>query len=213
MCDQNKISPCSINSMSSRQVMRIKTELSMRGFLVDPIPNSLIWYQSNCMAIKESMTFYQKKIDLIVKTLNRTTTGLNKEIFFKIQSASFRNNLSLLHSSKSHLKRLIKLDYKCLVYFLEITRNWKWFNVSLFNKDNCSIWSSPHIWIPFRKSWNSQVSLQHSKVDITVIWLSCFLEIKKLLYSQRHKQFTLPYFIHFWLSTGKNLRNTKLVIW
>lgn len=30
---------------------------------------------------------------MIDKTINRTTTGLNKEIFFKIQSASFRNNL------------------------------------------------------------------------------------------------------------------------
>ena len=39
LCDQDRISPCSINTTSSRQVMRIK-KISIRGLLVDPIPNS-----------------------------------------------------------------------------------------------------------------------------------------------------------------------------
>ena len=38
--DQDRISPYDINTISSRQVMRIK-KISVRGLLVDPIPNSL----------------------------------------------------------------------------------------------------------------------------------------------------------------------------
>ena len=37
--DQDRISPYTINVISSRLVMRIK-KISIRGLLVDPIPNS-----------------------------------------------------------------------------------------------------------------------------------------------------------------------------
>ena len=39
MIDQERISSYSVNTISSRQVMRIK-KISVRGLLVDPIPNS-----------------------------------------------------------------------------------------------------------------------------------------------------------------------------
>ena len=38
--DQDRISPYTTNTISSRQVMRIK-KISIRGWLVDPVPNSL----------------------------------------------------------------------------------------------------------------------------------------------------------------------------
>ena len=38
--DQDRISPYNINTISSRQVMRIEKK-SIMGLLVDPIPNSL----------------------------------------------------------------------------------------------------------------------------------------------------------------------------
>ena len=41
MSDQDRISPYNINTMVSRQVMRIKKETLIWGLLVDPIPNSL----------------------------------------------------------------------------------------------------------------------------------------------------------------------------
>ena len=37
--DQDRISPYIINTISSRQVMKIR-KISIRGLLVDPIPNS-----------------------------------------------------------------------------------------------------------------------------------------------------------------------------
>ena len=40
MSDQDRISPCNINTISSIQVMRTK-KISVKGLLVDPIPNSL----------------------------------------------------------------------------------------------------------------------------------------------------------------------------
>ena len=40
MSDQQRISPYSINTMSSRQVIRNKKNIT-RGLLVDPIPNFL----------------------------------------------------------------------------------------------------------------------------------------------------------------------------
>ena len=40
LSDQDRISPYNINTISSRQVMRIKKTLSARGSWVDPIPNS-----------------------------------------------------------------------------------------------------------------------------------------------------------------------------
>ena len=39
--DQDRISPYNINTISSRQVMRIDLRISIMGLLVDPIPNSL----------------------------------------------------------------------------------------------------------------------------------------------------------------------------
>ena len=39
MIDQERISSHSVNTISSRKVMRIK-KISVRGLLVDPIPNS-----------------------------------------------------------------------------------------------------------------------------------------------------------------------------
>ena len=39
MSYQERISPYSVNAISSRQVMGIKKK-TIRGFLVDPIPNS-----------------------------------------------------------------------------------------------------------------------------------------------------------------------------
>ena len=39
MCDQDRISLYTINTISSRQVMKIK-KILIRGLLVDPIPNS-----------------------------------------------------------------------------------------------------------------------------------------------------------------------------
>ena len=41
MSDQDIISPCNINTLSHKQVMRITKKISIRGSLVDPIPNSL----------------------------------------------------------------------------------------------------------------------------------------------------------------------------
>ena len=41
MSDQDRISPYNINTMASRQVIRIKKETLIWGLLVDPIPNSL----------------------------------------------------------------------------------------------------------------------------------------------------------------------------
>ena len=40
MSDQNRISPNSINTISSRQVVKIKKKIFFRGLSVDPIPNS-----------------------------------------------------------------------------------------------------------------------------------------------------------------------------
>ena len=47
--DQERISLYNINTESSRQVMRIK-KISIRGLLVDPIPNPLNWRYKNCIA-------------------------------------------------------------------------------------------------------------------------------------------------------------------
>ena len=49
MCDQDRISPYNINTIWGRQVMRIK-KISLRGLLVDSIPNSLNQHHQNCMA-------------------------------------------------------------------------------------------------------------------------------------------------------------------
>ena len=40
MCDQDRIFPYNINTVSSSQVMRMKKKKLIRGLLVDPIPNS-----------------------------------------------------------------------------------------------------------------------------------------------------------------------------
>ena len=50
--DQNRISPLKINTISSRQVMRIK-KISVRIFSVDPIPNSQNYHHENCAADSE----------------------------------------------------------------------------------------------------------------------------------------------------------------
>ena len=52
MSDQNRISPLKINTISSRQVMRIK-KISVRIFSVDPIPNSQNYHHENCAADSE----------------------------------------------------------------------------------------------------------------------------------------------------------------
>ena len=49
MIDQERISSYGVNTISSRQVMRIK-KLSVRGLLVDPIPNSPNQHHENCRA-------------------------------------------------------------------------------------------------------------------------------------------------------------------
>ena len=41
MSDQDIISPYNSNTISSRQVLKIKQKKSITGLLVDPIPNSL----------------------------------------------------------------------------------------------------------------------------------------------------------------------------
>ena len=50
MSDQDRISPCNINTISSIQVMRTKKKKPAKGLLVDPIPNSLNKHHKNCMA-------------------------------------------------------------------------------------------------------------------------------------------------------------------
>ena len=52
MSDQDKLSPYNINAISSRQMMRIIIiiKISIRGVLVDPIPNSPNLHHNNCMA-------------------------------------------------------------------------------------------------------------------------------------------------------------------
>ena len=52
MSDQDRISPYNINTISRRQVMR-KTNISIKGLLVDPISNSLNQLYKNCMADNE----------------------------------------------------------------------------------------------------------------------------------------------------------------
>ena len=47
--DQDRISPYNINTISSRQVMRIEKNINY-GIIVDPIPNSLNQHHKNCMA-------------------------------------------------------------------------------------------------------------------------------------------------------------------
>ena len=47
--DQDRISPYTTNTISSRQAMRIK-KISIRGWLVDQIPNSLNKNLKNRMA-------------------------------------------------------------------------------------------------------------------------------------------------------------------
>ena len=47
--DWGRISPYHINTISSRQVMRIK-KLSITGLFFDPISNSLNQHHKNCMA-------------------------------------------------------------------------------------------------------------------------------------------------------------------
>ena len=49
MSDQGRISPYNINTISSRQVMRIK-KILIRRLLVDPIPNSPNQHHKNYMA-------------------------------------------------------------------------------------------------------------------------------------------------------------------
>ena len=46
--DQDIISPYNVNAISSRLVMRMK-KLSIKGFSVDPTPNSPKQHRSNCM--------------------------------------------------------------------------------------------------------------------------------------------------------------------
>ena len=55
MSDQDRISPYNINTISRRQVMR-KTNISIKGLLVDPISNSLNQLYKNCMADNEEIT-------------------------------------------------------------------------------------------------------------------------------------------------------------
>ena len=49
MNDQERISPYNINTISSIEVMKIG-KLSIRGLLVDPIPNSPNRHHKNCMS-------------------------------------------------------------------------------------------------------------------------------------------------------------------
>ena len=54
MCDQDRISLYTINTISSRQVMKIK-KILIRGLLVDPIPNSqnLNITRTICQAVRK----------------------------------------------------------------------------------------------------------------------------------------------------------------
>ena len=65
MSDQDRISPHNINTISTRQVMRMKKNINLRK-LVDPILNSLNWYIKNCMVDSKE----NNKFDLRVKGLN-----------------------------------------------------------------------------------------------------------------------------------------------
>ena len=47
MSDKDRISPYNINTIPSRQVMRIKKNIDC-DLLVDPIPNSPNWHHKNC---------------------------------------------------------------------------------------------------------------------------------------------------------------------
>ena len=58
MCDQGRISPYIINTISGRQVMRIKKNINY-GLLVDPIPNSQNQlYKSNMADSDENYYWY-----------------------------------------------------------------------------------------------------------------------------------------------------------
>ena len=53
--DQDRISPYSINTMSRRQVLRIK--ISVRQLKVNSIPNSPNQHHENCMADSKENNF------------------------------------------------------------------------------------------------------------------------------------------------------------
>ena len=54
MSDQDRISPYNINTISSRQVMRIiGKKILFRGLIVDPVPNSPNQQYNNYMAESE----------------------------------------------------------------------------------------------------------------------------------------------------------------
>ena len=54
MSDQDRISPYNINTISSRQVMRIiGKKILFRGLIVDPVPNSPNQQYNNYMAERE----------------------------------------------------------------------------------------------------------------------------------------------------------------
>ena len=48
MSEQERISPYNFNTISSIEVMRIK-KISIRGLLIDPIPNSPNWHHKSFM--------------------------------------------------------------------------------------------------------------------------------------------------------------------
>ena len=65
MSDQERISPYNINTISTRQVMRIKKNINL-GVLINTILNSLNWrYKNGIVDSKENYKF-----DLGVKGLN-----------------------------------------------------------------------------------------------------------------------------------------------
>ena len=49
MSDQDRISPYNTNPISSRQVRRVKLEISIRGLLVNQISSSQKKHNKNCM--------------------------------------------------------------------------------------------------------------------------------------------------------------------
>ena len=51
--DQERIPPNNINTITNRKVMRREEKISIRGFLVDQIPNSPNQHHKNCMAGSE----------------------------------------------------------------------------------------------------------------------------------------------------------------
>ena len=57
MSDQNRISPFKVNTLSSRQVKRIKKK-KIRGLLSDPIHNSPNYHDKNCNEADSAENYY-----------------------------------------------------------------------------------------------------------------------------------------------------------